>query len=185
MDRSFDTALVILYKCHLFGVSPPVLAGGGNVAAAALASIGAGSSELNQMGLLAAAEWRSAAFGLNKPHHEANTSAATGISSDVGAANRPRTHSDCSLCNNIDRHFECVWCADQCQHNDQCLKPADANCPPPQIRSVSLPALLCPFVPLSMPLGPPPALQLQCIERETGCSVCRRVCCAERLHKAP
>lgn len=104
-------AAVILYKCHLFGVNPP-----------ALTSSPAGRHH-------SSAAWRA---------HELLQ--WSGPPNDTGAAPAPprQVDSDCSLCANIERKYQCAWCAASCLHSDQCQEAPAASCPPPQIQLVSL-----------------------------------------------
>ena len=41
--------------------------------------------------------------------------------------------SDCSICLNLDRSFECGWCGGACVHASECREPLSAICPPPRI----------------------------------------------------
>ena len=40
---------------------------------------------------------------------------------------------DCSLCQNADRHFQCVWCDSSCSYIDACSEPPAPSCPAPRI----------------------------------------------------
>lgn len=135
---------MILYKCHLFGVSPPALT--------STLVPSAGSAGQPQLG--------AGSLGLSAPHHPQHSSAAwraheifqlTGYSgansaSALNSAARSRNElgatSDCSLCANVERKYQCVWCQNQCQHQDSCLDGhqitiGSSGCPPPRIDSVS------------------------------------------------
>lgn len=109
---------MILYKCHLFGVSPPALA----------SSVGAPSGAGLQQHSSAA--WRA---------HELLGLVAGG--EQLAHFRRPGpsrpASSDCSLCLNVERKYQCAWCGGQCQFGDQCQELAASTCPPPRIDSVS------------------------------------------------
>lgn len=110
---------MILYKCHLFGVSPPALT----------SSVGAPGAALQQQ---SSAAWRA---------HELLSLVQMQSFSQPAAGHQPlaqpRRQSDCSLCANVERKYQCAWCANQCQHAEQCQELAASTCPPPRIDSVS------------------------------------------------
>jgi len=115
---------VILYKCHLFGVSPPAL----------VSSIGAGIGGQAAGPVLqqhSSAAWRANELLLQALAPETSASSLFRRQTGFGL-------SDCSLCSNVERKYQCVWCQNQCQHAHQCSAELTAStCPPPRIDSVS------------------------------------------------
>jgi len=110
---------VILYKCHLFGVSPPALASSVNLLA--------GPDRLQQPSSSAA--WRA---------HQLFNLVQAELGPSAASASGARRHSDCSLCANVERKFHCAWCSNQCQFEAHCQELAASTCPPPRIDSVSV-----------------------------------------------
>jgi len=117
--RKLDKLSVILYKCHLFGVSPPALASSVNLLA--------GADRLQQPSSSAA--WRA---------HQLFNLVQAELGPSAASASGARRHSDCSLCANVERKFHCAWCSNQCQFEAHCQELAASTCPPPRIDSVSV-----------------------------------------------
>lgn len=133
---------MILYKCHLFGINPPTLTStiesSGNSAHQHLHTPIGG----HQYSTVA---WRlHDLFNYDLPTTATTTSLlkikkrhVMSNNNPGGALLPPPISSDCSLCLNIDRKYQCVWCNSQCQHSNQCTELAAPTCPPPRIDSVS------------------------------------------------
>ena len=130
---------MILYKCHLFGVNPPALT----------SSVAAATSKHHQQ-----QQQTTLAGDIGRPLHHSSASWPP-IANDffnliqlnainqqqqqsVQVAGSSRRQSDCSLCLNIDRKFQCSWCSNQCKYTDHCQELAASTCPPPRIDSVSI-----------------------------------------------
>uniref|UniRef100_A0A6G1S6K0 Plexin-B n=1 Tax=Aceria tosichella TaxID=561515 RepID=A0A6G1S6K0_9ACAR len=130
-NQVIETTEVILYKCHLFGVSPPAIASSVIAAASSQAPNEdySYSNNLNQHPTNtrhhSSASWSS---NLNELFNLIPTSGLLGPSG--------RRQSDCSLCLNIDRKYQCSWCSNQCRHTDQCQELPASTCPPPRIDSI-------------------------------------------------
>lgn len=150
-------AIVILYKCHLFGVSPPALTSTLANSVSPSASNNPGGQNgftSHQHQQLPLQQYHSA------PHHSSAAWRAhelfqltgyvggvpgqSGNSALLAGSGRHTSGptSDCSLCANIERKYQCVWCQNQCQHQDSCLDGhqiamGSSSCPPPRIDSVS------------------------------------------------
>lgn len=129
---------VILYKCHLFGVNPPALT-------SSVATETQAQTRAQPPAHHSSAAWptgagellslvQQTAGAINQQAMQQQLEAAAGLRST-----RPR-QSDCSLCLNVDRKFQCAWCANQCKPADQCQELAASTCPPPRIDLVSVPA---------------------------------------------
>ena len=104
---------MILYKCHLFGVSPPALTSSGGLQHS--------SAAWRAHELLQLADPQPAQLAA-QPHRRRHAPLA----------------SDCSLCLNVERKYQCVWCKNQCLQAEQCSEMgASTTCPPPRIDSVS------------------------------------------------
>lgn len=114
----------------------------------------------NQNQQYSSAAWRAHEFlqlmGYNGNGGASNTW-LNGNSKHIRNGANEGTSSDCSLCANIDRKYQCIWCQNQCQHRDSCLDGhqitiGSSGCPPPGIDSVSFHSLiysirLLPFMP--------------------------------------
>ena len=131
---------MILYKCHLFGINPPALASTlvaglqpqPNVNGQQQSHYGQSSQGLQ--GHHSSAAWRAHELFQSSGQHM-EPSRALGRR-EAGAT------SDCSMCANVERKFQCAWCQNQCQHQESCLDGhrisiGSGDCPPPRIDSVS------------------------------------------------
>lgn len=117
---------MIIYKCHLFGINPPALT------SSVVATPGSGQTHAHS-----SASW---------PPNIKDFFNLIQMSAINQAADSTRRQSDCSLCMNVERKFECVWCGNQCKHSEQCQELTASTCPPPRIDSVSIARLLFLFV---------------------------------------
>lgn len=136
---------MILYKCHLFGVNPPALT----------STIGASSINNHLLHTpLGGHQYSTVAWRLHdlfnydqaiisngrKKRHVITNSNNNNNNNNGALLAHPLAPlgSDCSLCLNIDRKYQCAWCNSQCQHSNQCSELAAPACPAPRIDSVSI-----------------------------------------------
>lgn len=124
---------MILYKCHLFGLSPPALTSTVG---------GSGSGTHSSVAWRAHELFQVASAGGGAGSQTATSNGGGSIVQLAGATQtllrrHARANSDCSLCLNVERKFQCSWCGNQCLHSEQCSELSASTCPPPRIDSVS------------------------------------------------